>query len=146
MTFNLIGLGLSKDSITAEAMKVLKKCEKIYVEDYTVNFPYSFEELKDSLEVGKRLLSMAYMQNDERDYVGSEATAIEALEHPANVLILNLDAIHSTRLEGKIKDEISILIFLKSSNTDVMESILKNSFSLEKQEDNFLLYKRVKHE
>ena len=36
--------------------------------------------LKDSIEVGRRLLSMAYMQNDEKDYVGAEATAIRALE------------------------------------------------------------------
>jgi len=37
--------------------------------------------LKDSLEVGRRLLSMANMQNDERDYVGAEITIIEGLKY-----------------------------------------------------------------
>jgi len=36
--------------------------------------------LNDSLQAGRRLLSMAYMQNGEKDYVGAEATAISALE------------------------------------------------------------------
>ena len=37
--------------------------------------------LKDSLEVGKRLLSMCYMQKDEKDYVGAEITIIEGLKY-----------------------------------------------------------------
>jgi len=50
MTFNLIGLGLNKDSISAEALKILQDCDKIYLENYTVNFPYKLEELEESLK------------------------------------------------------------------------------------------------
>lgn len=36
--------------------------------------------LKDSLEVGRRLLSMGYMQNNERDYAGAQVVIVNALE------------------------------------------------------------------
>ncbi|MFD2566993.1 tetratricopeptide repeat-containing sensor histidine kinase [Pseudotenacibaculum haliotis] len=39
------------------------------------------KQINDSLEVGRRLLSMAYMQNDERDYVGAKDVAIETLRY-----------------------------------------------------------------
>jgi len=37
--------------------------------------------LKDSLEVGRRCLSMSYMQKDGKDYAGAEATIVEGLNH-----------------------------------------------------------------
>ena len=51
------------------------------------------KQIKDSLEVGRRLLSMAYMQNDERDYVGAEVTAIEGLRYlePLNEIRYTVD-------------------------------------------------------
>lgn len=51
------------------------------------------KQIKDSLEVGRRLLSMAYMQNDERDYVGAEVTAIEGLRYvePMNEITYTVD-------------------------------------------------------
>jgi len=46
MTFNLIGLGLTENSITAEELSQLKTSNKIYLENYTINFPYSIKELE----------------------------------------------------------------------------------------------------
>lgn len=48
-----------------------------------------YKELEDSLEVGKRLLSMGYMQNDEKDYIGAQVTIVEALNYlePLNEII-----------------------------------------------------------
>lgn len=40
--------------------------------------------MKDSVQAGRRLLSMGNIQNDENDYVGAETTAIEALQHLEN--------------------------------------------------------------
>ncbi len=79
MTFNLIGLGLSKDSITAEARKALVGCEKVYVEGYTVNFPYSMEELKASLGVDFEFL--------ERGPVEDEHLIAEAKEKDIALLV-----------------------------------------------------------
>jgi diphthine synthase len=47
----LIGLGLNEKGISLEGLEALKKCKKIYLENYTVDFPYSFETLVKSLGV-----------------------------------------------------------------------------------------------
>ena len=49
MTLNLIGLGLTQNSITAEALEAIKSSDKVYLENYTVNFPYKIEDLKIKL-------------------------------------------------------------------------------------------------
>jgi diphthine synthase len=46
MTLNLIGLGMNENSLTAEALETIKSSDKIYLENYTVNFPYKIEDLK----------------------------------------------------------------------------------------------------
>jgi diphthine synthase len=47
----LIGLGLNEKSITREAFEIIKKCKKMYLEGYTIDFPYEFSELES--QVGK---------------------------------------------------------------------------------------------
>lgn len=49
----LIGLGLSADSISTEGLEIVKKCKKVYLETYTVEFPYSFQHLEEI--IGKKL-------------------------------------------------------------------------------------------
>ena len=47
----LIGLGLNSRGISVEGREIVSSCNKVYLEGYTVDFPYSVEELKKSLEV-----------------------------------------------------------------------------------------------
>ena len=54
MTFYLIGLGLDLKSISARALETIKKCNEIYLENYTVDFPYKSDELKEIL--GKKII------------------------------------------------------------------------------------------
>lgn len=42
----LIGLGLNPKGISKEGMLIVEKCHKVYLEGYTVDFPYELEELK----------------------------------------------------------------------------------------------------
>ena len=53
--------------------------------------------IKDSIEVGRRCLSMSYMQKDGKDYSGAEATIIEGLKHlePLNENMYTPDAYNS---------------------------------------------------
>jgi len=51
MTLYLIGTGMNKKSIGADALEILKTCDEIYLENYTVNFPYPIEELEKSYEI-----------------------------------------------------------------------------------------------
>jgi diphthine synthase len=51
MTFYLIGTGMNKESIGADALKIIQKCDKVYLENYTVNFPYKIQELEESYNI-----------------------------------------------------------------------------------------------
>ena len=44
--FFLIGTGMTQNSLTAEALEILQQADKIYLENYTVNFPYPKEKLE----------------------------------------------------------------------------------------------------
>ena len=46
MTFYLIGLGLNEESLSEEAFLILKKCRKVYLETYTIEFPYSVSKFE----------------------------------------------------------------------------------------------------
>jgi diphthine synthase len=50
----LIGLGLNVDGISKYGLAVAKRCKRIYLENYTVDFPYSFEELQHI--IGKKII------------------------------------------------------------------------------------------
>lgn len=53
MALYLIGLGLNMKSITREGREVIDKCKKIYLENYTVDFPYKMGPFKEI--IGKKL-------------------------------------------------------------------------------------------
>ena len=49
----IIGLGLNIKGISLEGTEAIKKCKKIYLENYTVDFPYTEGEINEL--VGKKL-------------------------------------------------------------------------------------------
>ena len=49
----IIGLGLNIKGISLEGTEAIKKCKKIYLESYTVDFPYTEGEIREL--VGKKL-------------------------------------------------------------------------------------------
>ena len=51
----IIGLGLNVDGISKYGLAIAQKCKKIYLENYTVDFPYSKEELGHV--IGKKIIS-----------------------------------------------------------------------------------------
>jgi diphthine synthase len=48
----LIGLGLNEKSVSKEAIEILKRCKRVYLDTYTVDFPYTHQALID--EIGKK--------------------------------------------------------------------------------------------
>ena len=46
----LIGLGLNVDGISKYGLEIVQRCKKIYLENYTVDFPYNKEELEHILK------------------------------------------------------------------------------------------------
>ena len=47
----LIGLGLDEKSLSENSKKILKTCKKVYLENYTVDFPYTLSVLEKELGV-----------------------------------------------------------------------------------------------
>jgi len=60
----LIGLGLNEKGISIEGLQAVNKCNKIYLENYTVDFPYTTQELEK--EIGKKIekLERKDVEND----------------------------------------------------------------------------------
>jgi diphthine synthase len=54
MTLYLIGLGLNERSLTKEGMDAIEKCKRIYLENYTVDFPYTQHQLEEI--IGKKVI------------------------------------------------------------------------------------------
>jgi diphthine synthase len=50
----LIGLGLNFDSISKFGLEVAQRCKKVYLETYTVDFPYNKVQLQEV--IGKKLI------------------------------------------------------------------------------------------
>jgi len=45
----IIGLGLDKKGLTREGMEAVEKCKRIYLENYTVDFPYTAHQLEEMI-------------------------------------------------------------------------------------------------
>lgn len=43
----IIGLGLNEKGISLEGFEIIKNCKKVYLETYTVDFPYNIKELEN---------------------------------------------------------------------------------------------------
>jgi diphthine synthase len=52
----IIGLGLNSQGISKEGLEILQRCKKVYLENYTVDFPYSVGELSEVL--GKKVVPL----------------------------------------------------------------------------------------
>ncbi|MCK5449606.1 diphthine synthase [Candidatus Pacearchaeota archaeon] len=120
MTFYLIGTGLNENSISANALKILKTCDKIYLENYTVNFPYALKELK---------LKFIELK---RDMVENESIIKEAKNQNIALLVYG-DSLSATThiqliLECK-KQKIEYQIF---HNASIMTAIAETGLQLYK--------------
>jgi len=67
MTFHLIGLGLDINTISVEARLALKECKKIYLENYTVDFPYDTGEL--DRKVGKTIEHLGRKEVESEEFL-----------------------------------------------------------------------------
>ncbi len=97
--FYIIGLGLDSNSLNLESLKICKNAEKVYLEDYTVDFPYKIQELEKSMH--KKLI----LAN--RDLVEDETFIQEAKKKDIILLVYGspLMATTHTSLILKCKKE-----------------------------------------
>lgn len=76
----IIGLGLNSEGISQQGLDAVKKCKRVYLENYTVEFPYSEGELREKLKVKKIL-------HADRDFVESEKIVDEAQKLDVALLV-----------------------------------------------------------
>ncbi len=75
----IIGLGLDVLGISKNGLDIAKKCKKIYIESYTVNFPYSLAGLEDI--IGKKIAPA------DRDFIESMKIIDEAIKTDVALLV-----------------------------------------------------------
>jgi diphthine synthase len=111
----LIGLGLNENGISLEGISALKKCEKIYLENYTVDFPYSFAELEKTIK--KKIISL------NRDEVESDRIVLEAKKENVALLIYGSPltaTTHITIIEDAKKQKVKSQIIYGTSIFDAI--------------------------
>lgn len=52
----IVGLGLNELGISLEGKSIIKKCKKVYLDNYTVEFPYSMKDLQKS--IGEKIIKL----------------------------------------------------------------------------------------
>lgn len=120
----LIGLGLDLGGISKSGLEAVKKCEKIYLESYTVEFPYSKKDLEKSL--GKDVLDA------DRDLVESQKIVEEAKEKDVALLVYGSPLMATTHIsiieEAREKNvEIRIL-----HNASIFDAVAETGLQLYK--------------
>ena len=66
----IVGLGLNEKGISVEGKEALKECRQVYLENYTVEFPYEIKKLEKV--IARKIIKL------DRGEVESERLAIEA--------------------------------------------------------------------
>jgi diphthine synthase len=134
----LIGLGLNEKGISLEGIEALKDCKKIYLESYTVDFPYHIKDLEKI--IGKKVIILY------REEVESSFLIKEAKKHDIALLIYGSPLfatthesliIDSEKHKIKIKVIYSASIFDAISETGLQPYKFGKITSIAKWENNF---------
>lgn len=124
MTFYLIGLGLDLNSISVEALSVLKKCKKIYIETYTVELPYSNEELEEI--IGERIIPLT------RTMVEMESFVSEAKNKDIALLVYGDPLAATTHISLILKCKKEEIDYRVLHNSSVFDSVAETGLQIYK--------------
>ncbi|VVB78034.1 Diphthine synthase [uncultured archaeon] len=111
----LIGLGLNEKGITLEGKEAIKKCDKIYLEGYTVDFPYSIPKLEGFID--KKIVKLG------RGDVESNKLVNESKKHNVALLVYGCPLFattHISLLMDMEKAEIKTKIIYSASVFDAV--------------------------
>ena len=124
MTLNIMGLGLGLNSVSLESLEIIKKSKKVFLEIYTVDFPYKIQDLEKFLEVKLEKL--------DRQKVEDEHILKEAKNDEISLLVygdpLSATTHHQLILSCK-KQKIPFKIY---HNSSVITAIAETGLSLYK--------------
>lgn len=113
----LIGLGLNPRGISKQGLDIVKKCKRIYLENYTVDFPYPVHELEDIL--GKKIVQA------DRDKVEGLSIVDEAAKLDVALLVYGSPltaTTHITLVDEAKKSRIKVKVIYSASIFDGVAS------------------------
>ena len=111
----LIGLGLDVEGISQQGLKAVNKCEKVYLEFYTIDFPYLKEDLEKTLN--KKVILA------DRDIVESLKIVEEAKDKDIALLVYGSPLIattHISLIQEAEKQNIKVKIIHNASIFDAV--------------------------
>ncbi len=120
----LIGLGLNEKSLTAEASAVLKQSDVVYLENYTVNFPYEISEIEKT--INKKIIKLS------REQVEGEKIFLEANEKNVALLVYGdvlAATTHISLIQACEKQKVDYKVF---HNAGVFNAISETGLQLYK--------------
>ncbi|HTY43924.1 MAG TPA: diphthine synthase [Patescibacteria group bacterium] len=121
----LIGLGLNEKGISKQGLGAIKKCKKVYLENYTVEFPYSLKELEKA--IGKKI------ESADRNFVESMNELLEeAKKHDIALLVYGSPltaTTHISLIEEAKKKKIKYEIIY---NASVLDAVAETGLQLYK--------------
>ncbi len=120
----LIGLGLNEKSLSKEAIEIIKRCKKVYLEDYTVDFPYTHQQLID--QIGKKFITA------NREKVENLEIVDEAKKMDVALLVYGSPltaTTHISLIEEAIFSKIKYRII---NNTSVLEGVAETGLQIYK--------------
>jgi diphthine synthase len=113
----LIGLGLNEKGISLEGLLAIKKCKKIYLESYTVDFPYSIAKLEKV--IGKKIVKL------DREKVENNGIVLEAKKTNICLLVYGSPLFATTHISlimDAEKQNVELKIIYSSSVFDAIAS------------------------
>jgi diphthine synthase len=120
----LIGLGLDEKSLSKEALETISRCKRVYLENYTVDFPYTEQQLVD--EIGKKVTPA------DREKVESLEIVDEARKMEVALLVYGnplTATTHITLIQEAIASGIKYRIF---ENASVLDAVAETGLQLYK--------------
>lgn len=121
----IIGLGLNQEGISLEGKDMLSRCKRVYLEHYTVDFPYSVQELADKIGVKKIHIA-------DRDKVENLSLVDEAKKLNVALLVYGSPLVattHSTLMEECHASGVKVKILHAGS---VFDSVLSTGLQFYK--------------
>lgn len=111
----IIGLGLNEKGISQQGLEAVKKCKKIYLENYTVNFPYNTKKLENV--IGKKIIPA------DRNFVESDKLVKDAKKEDIILLVYGSPltaTTHISLIEEAEKEKVKCEIIYGSSIFDAI--------------------------
>ncbi len=108
----LIGLGLNRKGISIEGLEEAKRCKKVYLENYTVDFPYNLQELEEV--IGKKIMPLNRSEVEGLEFIDeAEKTNVALLVYGSPLIatthITILDEAKKSGIKTKVIHSGSIL-------------------------------------